>query len=250
MAMWLDGASQEAVERFWQQYGEVEPYPRSLECAVSLVLPVVLVKLPHLRLRGVESWFEQRGAAFRFNCRSRAVRGCLVVYGGQGLIFVDGADPEDERRFTVAHEVAHFMMDYWLMRERACAKFGAQIVEVFDGARRPSVSERVGALLTGAPLGVYTELMERDEAGAAARGSVYQIEDRADRVALALLASPEDVLAEADSSAASFAARHENMRELLCARFGLPTAMAAAYARSLLESIGCGPSWIETLRLR
>ncbi|PYS93966.1 MAG: hypothetical protein DMF64_02975 [Acidobacteria bacterium] len=248
--MWLDSASQEAVERFWQQCGEVEPYPRSLERSLSLALPVVLVKLPHLKLQGVESWFAQRSATFQFNCRSRAVRGCLLAYGGHGLIFVDGADPEDERRFTVAHEVAHFIVDYWLVRERACAKFGGQIIEVFDGVRRPSVSERVGALLAGAQLGVYTKLIERDEAGAATQGAVYQIEDRADRVALALLAPPEDVLAEADTSAVNFTLRHESVSELLCTRFGLPASAGATYARSLLESVGRGPSWVETLRLR
>src|ERR1041384_1475609 len=118
-AMWLDGASQDAVERFWQQCGEVEPYPRSLERAVSLALPIVLVNLPHLRLQGVESWLERRGAAFRFNCRSRAVRGCLVAYRGHGLIFVDGADAEEERRFTIAPEGAHLMIDYWLGARRA-----------------------------------------------------------------------------------------------------------------------------------
>src|ERR1041384_4119895 len=248
-AMWLDGASQDAVERFWQQCGEIEPYPRSLERAVSLALPVVLVKLPHLRLQGVESWFERRGATFRFNCHSRTVRGCLIAYGGHGLIFVDGTDPEDERRFTIAHEVAHFMLDYWLLRERAAVKFGGQIMEVFDGLRRPNISERVGALLVGAQLGVYTKLMERDEAGAA-HGAVYQIEERPARVPLALLAPPEDVLAEADTAAASFPARHESVSDLLGTRFGLPAAAAKAYARSLLESIGRGPSWVESLRLR
>src|SRR5205085_2093730 len=148
-AMWLDSASQEAVERFWQQCGEVEPYPRSLERSLSLALPAVLVKLPHLKLQGVESWFAQRSATFQFNCRSRA-------------------------------------------------------------------------LLAGAQLGVYTKLIERDEAGAATQGAVYQIEDRADRVALALLAPPEDVLAEADTSAVNFTLRHESVSELLCTRFGLP----------------------------
>jgi hypothetical protein len=249
-AMWLDGTAQHAVESFWLWCGELEPYPRSLERAVSLALPVVLVKLPRLRLQSVESWFEQRGATFRFNCRSRDVRGCLVAYGGQGLIFVDGTDPEDERRFTVAHEIAHFILDYLLVRERACAKFGAQIADVFDGARRPSVAERVGAVLAGAPLGVFTELMERDETGGGASGKVYRIEDRADRVALALLAPPEDVLAEVDTSATTFRGRHESLNRLLRTRFGLPAVAASAYASSLLESVGRGPSWVESLWLR
>jgi hypothetical protein len=154
--MWLDNASAEAVDRFWQQCGETEPFPRNLERFVSLALPLTLIKLPQLRLHGIESWFEHRGAAFRFNCRSRAVRGCLIAYGGQGLIFVEGADPDDERRFTIAHEVGHFLVDYLLVRETALAKFGEKIIQVFDGLRLPSVSERVHALLAGTSLGIYT----------------------------------------------------------------------------------------------
>lgn len=247
--MWLDGASQAVVERFWQQGSGDEHYPRDIERAVPLALSVALVKLPSLELRGVEDWLSERGRAFRFNCRSRSVRGCLLAYGGRGFIFVDYADPEDERRFTVAHEAAHFLSDYLLLRERACAKFGPRIAEVFDGKRSPTVAERVGALLTDAPLGVYTKLMERDQAGSAG-GAVYRIEDRADRIALALLAPPEEVLAEADTSSPTFAARHQSVTRLLRERFGLPAPAAEVYARSLLESVGRGASWVESLRLR
>ena len=248
--MWLDNASQEAVNRFWQQCGETEPFPRNLERSISLALPVTLVKLPHLKLHGIESWFERRGTSFRFNCRSRAVRGCLIAFGGQGLIFVDGADPDDERRFTIAHETGHFIVDYWLVREMAMAKFGEKIIDVFDGLRRPSIAERVHAMLASTSLGVYTDLMERDEASALARAEVWDMEDRADRVALALLAPPEEVLAEVDTSSADFTQRQEIMMSVLRQRFGLPASITAAYARSLLESIGRGPSWVETLRLK
>jgi len=249
--MWLDGTSQEAVNRFWESCGETEPFPRGLERSVSLALPLALVKWPHLRLRGIESWFERRGATFRFNCLSRAVRGCLVAYGGQGLIFVDGADSDEERRFTIAHEVGHFIVDYLLLRERAIAKFGEKIVEVFDGLRIPSIAERVHAALAGTALGVYMNLMERETVGAVvARSAIWDIEDRADRVALALLAPVEDVLAAADVSAAGFEQRWAVTVGVLRERFGLPASVASIYARSLLEEIGRGPSWVETLRLR
>lgn len=248
--MWLDNASQEVVDRFWQQCGEAEPFPRNLERSVSLALPLTLVKLAHLRLRGIESWFERRGTSFRFDCRSRAVRGCLVAYGGQGLIFVEGADPDDERRFTIAHEVGHFLVDYLLAREKAIAKFGEKIIQVFDGLRLPSMTERVHALLAGTSLGVYTDLMERDEASTVACSEVWDIEDRADRVALALLAPPEEVLDATDTSAASFEQRQTAILGVLSERFGLPAPIAVIYARSLLEEIGRGPSWVETLRPR
>lgn len=243
--MWLDNASREAVNQFWQRCGEAEPFPRSLERGVALALPVALIKLPRLMLQDIESWLERRGALFSFNCRSRAVRGCLIAFGGQGLIFVDGADPDDERRFTVAHEAGHFIIDYWLLREAAIEKFGGRIAEVFDGLRRPDVTERVHAVLAGTELGVYTRLMEREGGGSA---GVWEVEDRADRVALALLAPPDEVLSSTDTSAANFVERRAEMTRALRERYGLPAAVAAGYAIALLTSIDRGPSWAESLR--
>ena len=245
--MWLDNTSREAVNQFWRQCGEAEPFPRSLERSVVLALPVAIIKLSQLMLHDIESWIGRRGAPFRFKCRSRAVRGCLVAFGGQGFIFVDGADPDDERRFTIAHETGHFIADYWLLREAAMEKFGGRIAEVFDGLRRPDVTERVHAVLANTELGVYTKLMERGGGGAA---GVWEVEDMADRVALALLAPPDEVLSSADTSAANFAERQAEMTLVLRERFGLPAAVAAAYATSLLASIDRGPSWVESLRLK
>ncbi|HYG82139.1 MAG TPA: hypothetical protein VD861_17195 [Pyrinomonadaceae bacterium] len=175
------------------------------------------------------------------------MRGCLIAYGGQGLIFVDGADPDDERRFTIAHEAGHFIVDYWLLREAAIGKFGGHIAEVYDGRRRPDVTERVHAVLAGTELGVYTKLMERGGGGDA---GVWEVEDRADRVALALLAPPDEVLSRADTSAANFAERQAELTRVLREHFGLPAAVAASYSTSLLASVDRGPSWVESLRLK
>lgn len=244
--MWLDNASQDTVNLFWQLCGEAEPFPRSLERPTALALPVALVKLPRLRLRDVESWLQRRRISFQFNCQSRVVRGCLIAFGGQGLIFVDGADPDDERRFTLAHEIAHFIVDYWQPRERAIRRFGDAITEVLDGLRQPSVNERLYALLVSTPVGLHTNWMERDEADA----KVWDIEGRADRIALALLAPSDSVLSVADVSAPTFDQRQTAIVSILCQEFGLPTSVARSYGRSLLTAVGKGPSWIEAIRLK
>jgi hypothetical protein len=248
--MWLDNVSQEAVDRFWQQCGEPEPFPRTLEKSVSLALPVAIVKLPRLKLHIIESWLARCGVPYSFNCRSRSVRGCLIAYGGHGTIFIDGTDRDDEQRFTIAHELGHFMSDYLIVRETAISKFGELITDVLDGLRRPTVTERVHAALASTSLVIYTNLMERDEKSNSTHPGVWKIEDRADRIALALLAPPEDVISSTDISADNFQQRHRAMMSVLCERFGLPVQIADTYAWSLLENVGRGPSWAETLRPR
>jgi hypothetical protein len=244
--MWLDNASQDVVNLFWQCCGEVEPFPRNLERSIALAFPVAIVKLPRLRLRDVESWLQRRGTAFQFNCRSRSVRGCLIGFGGMGFIFVDGADPDDERRFTLAHEIAHFIIDYWQPREKVIQKLGGRVIEVLNGLRPPNVNERVYALLASTSIGVHTNLMERD----GGNSELWAIESRADKIALALLAPPEVVLSEVDVSASKFEQRQAVITTTLRNHFGLSTLVARTYSRSLLTTIGKGPSWLESIGLR
>ena len=246
--MWLDSSGQELVETFWRRCGEMEGFPRSLERPLALALPVALIKLPRLRLQAIESWVRSRGIAFEFGCKSRAVRGCLIAHAGHGLLFVDGADPEDERRFTVAHEIAHFLTDYWLLRTKAIQELGPGGIELMDGLRPPTVSERIRALLGSARIGAYQSLMERGESQDEA--TVWDIENRADRVALSLLAPPEEVLPLLNLTNSHYNHRLTGTEAVLRGRFGLPEPAARAYGQSLLHTIGKGASWVETLGLR
>lgn len=248
MSIWLDNASKEAVERFWQLCGETELFPRNLERSVAFALPISVIKLPRLKLNHIENWLARYCVDFSFGCETRAVRGCLVAFKGDGLIFLDGTDVEDEQRMTLAHEIGHFMMDYLQPRQKAIRKLGGRIAEVLDGLRRPILTERVDSLLSGTPATVFTKLVERDNSTAEYEG-VWTIEDRADRVALALLAPPEVVLNMADIFAESFEKREEKLTTMLKTQFGLPAPAAIAYAKQLLNSIGRGPSWTETFKL-
>jgi len=97
---------------FWQLAGDVEPFPRSLERAIAWALPLTLVKLPHLNIRNLRVWLDQFDIPCMFSHLDRDLRACLVAKLGRGIIFLDGSDPDDERRFSLAHEVAHFILDY------------------------------------------------------------------------------------------------------------------------------------------
>lgn len=245
---WLTNECADTVALFWSLSGEPESFPRSLERPLALALPVALVKLPRLQLKDIENWLLHRDVPFSFHCQSRYVRGCLVACGGKGIIFVDGTDPIDQIRVTLAHEIAHFLLDYWLPRCRAIQNLGASIVEVLDGIRPPSIEERVHSLLVGLQIGIHTNLLERGH-NDADLNTIWHIEDKADKIAVALLAPPDTVLQQSDLSAKSFQERKDSIVSTLTSEFGLPTAIAEAYGVSLLSAIGKGPSWAESLSL-
>ncbi len=242
-ALWLS----ETVSRFWSLAGEEESFPRSLERSVALALPLAIVKLPRLRLRGVEEWLRRRGISCQLAVGDRLLRGCLAAYRGTGLVFIDGADSADEVRFTLAHEVAHFLVDYQMVRERAAQRLGPAIFEVLDGLRPPTREERVHAILSSAALGLHLHLMERSAHGCTEDG-IDEAERRADRLALELLAPAEEVrrrLIERRRPASIEAAV-----EVLSLEMGLPAAVAREYAPVVVPEGRTPPSFIRQLGFR
>jgi IrrE N-terminal-like domain len=245
--VWLYHSEQGVISTFWDLCGETEPFPRSLERYLALALPLTVIKLPRLKITDIQDWLSRRGASVAFGCSDRQLRGCLVARGGEGLIFVDGTDSPAELRFTIAHELAHFLIDYLLPRSLALRTFGPWAKDVIDGVRLPTPSERLQALLASKAITVHINLMERSGEGEA-DSSVLTIENRADRVGLALLAPPSIVLSRLDPMADGFVERHEAVTSELCLRYGLPSWLARQYGRALLVDIDRGPSWVEGIK--
>lgn len=241
----------QTVDEFWARAGGLESFPRNLEHPIIWALPLAVLKLPHLWVSDVEAWLQRRGVAFRLDAADRPLRGCLMAYGGRGCVLLDGTDPEDERRFSLAHEAAHFILDYLQPREWAVARLGAAILEVFDGLRAPTVDERVDAVLGHASIGVHSHLMERQPDGVLGCGRIVAAESRADRLALELLAP----LAEVRRRVArfrrplSFQEDIDLAAEVLTGDFGLPSPVAGAYAKLIMRSWRGGRSFREWLGL-
>jgi hypothetical protein len=224
------------AEKFWLLVGRTEPFPRSLESAVAWALPLAIVKLPHLGLSELRTWLERRGVELHVGGPDRLVRACLLAKAGRGMVVLDGSDPEDERRLSLAHEVAHFLVDYLHPRQIALDLLGPRGCEVLDGLRPPSLEERLMGVLRGVELGVYTHLMERTGAGEVDRLDVLDAEDRADCIALELLAPRRTVLSRLKAKGISW--REEDgppaAMRILVDEFGLPPTTARAYGRALV----------------
>ncbi|MHB8598483.1 MAG: ImmA/IrrE family metallo-endopeptidase [Ktedonobacteraceae bacterium] len=229
------------AQEFWTLAGEVSnlPLPRNIKAAIVLAVPLELYPVPVLRVNHVVDWMRRVQLTHAIRGRNRRLHGCLLADHGQGAIFFDADDSEAEQRFTLAHELAHFLLDYLHPRERALTALGASILPVLDGERAPTVEERLHAVLSAVPLGVMSHVMERPDTGLPAT-FVIAIEDRADRLALELLA-PTQVLATLMQSATApkgFELRLVFLTRLLVQSYGLPEEIAATCARYILTQMG------------
>lgn len=226
------------AKRFWCLVGRTEAFPRSLESSVAWALPLAIVKLPHLRLSELQSWLSRKGIRLHTGRADRPLRACLLARAGRGLVVLEGSDPEDERRVSLAHEASHFLVDYVHPRQKALEALGEAGREVLDGLRLPTLEERLTGVLRGVEVGVYAHLMERSAVGEVNRLEVLAAEDRADRIALELLAPRQTVLERLEATRIRWG-EHSAVTaatEILVEEFGLPEAIAQEYGRSLVWS--------------
>ncbi len=241
-----DYAVENAAREFWMLVGSAPDYPCDLEGSIPYALPLHVQAVPGLRVNYINSHARKTGLPYHFPGRDRRLYGCLLAYKDVGIIFVDPGMEEDERRFTLAHELAHFLLDYRAPRLRALAALGEGIRAVLDGLRPPTIEERVHAVLEGTRLGVVGHLMERPAAGLPS-SAVLGIESRADRLALELLAPAWLVMEKAEEgSGASHRERVNTLAAMLVREHGLPAGIARRYANGLLHSAG-GPGFRDWL---
>ena len=217
---------------FWESTGELRIFPCDLESAVLWVLPVAVVKLPRLGLSSIRRWLEARNIEMPYAGREKRIRACLLARCGSGLIFLDGADPEDEQRFSLAHDVAHFILDYQSHRQRAIDSLGNRIVEVLDGERKATVEERLTGILSGMTIGPFMHLMDRNKYNRISRRVILDIEDAAERFALELIAPQKEVERYMDQAYPEWynSSSQSNDAVVLAARvFGIPPHVMASY---------------------
>jgi hypothetical protein len=209
----------ELADAFWRAV-RPEQFPRTF-ANVSLGFHVTVHECPGLSLGAVRGWLARREMNVTIPGPDRRLRGCLVAHGWDGFVFVEADDPPAERRFTLAHELAHYLRDVWHPRRRAVAKLGPRIVDVLDGRRPATTDERLRVVLRGLPVGPVVHLLGR---GADESPEVRAAEAAADRLAFELLAPAEALGVWGDRS---------ELIDRLVGTFGLPPAPAGRYAAVL-----------------
>jgi hypothetical protein len=235
-----------AAETMWARTGGPPPFPRDVNRLARYGLHVRPVPMPRLSVSLVGEWLRRAGLPIALQGSDRALRGCLVACFQRPHVFLDADDPPDEQRYTMAHELAHLWLEVLLPRERVRGQLGEKGLQVLDGQRPPTAAERCQALLHRVSLTPAYDLMERDGELGLVHGGVLLAEEKADRLALELLA-PEDAALRGLPEARPWSEWLPLAGERLAEEFALPAPMAAAYARRLAPSAGVAPSFWERL---
>ena len=212
----------ESARRFRASLGALPLFPFDLRAALVWAPQLRITEKQGLTVSHAVSRLKQAGCVAPREA-DRPLRACLVARRGAGWIFLESDAPPDEKRFSLAHEVAHFLRHHWQPRQKAAA-LGREAVAAFDGDRDPTDAERLGAVLLGASLRVYSHLMRREPEFVPL--DVQEAEDEADVLACELLA-PEDEVRS----------RMVGDESVLRDTFGLPAGAARNYAARLWPKV-------------
>lgn len=235
-----------AAEQIWKQLPGTPGYPRALVPLAQGVFHLQVVRLPGLTLELADGWLRRRSLGFLPPAPERALWGCLAVLPDWQGIFLESRAPEEEQGYTLAHEVSHYWIEVRAPRDRARRHLGRGAEAVLDGLRPPTAAERLQAVLYRVPLGPACHLLGRDRVLGVVEGGTLLAEEKADRLALELMAPYEEAL-RAAPRAGPWAAWVSATAARLGARFGLPGGIAAAYARALAPAAGVAPTFRERL---
>lgn len=207
------------AEVFWHDAGGRALFgsPVDIARAATRVLPVAIREISGLRTDYVAALLGRIEGPPWADGSPRPLRGCIVADAGRALVLVDGSDPDDERRMTVAHEVAHLILHYIQPRETAVRAFGPHILAVMDRLRPPTLGERFSSVLRAVPIEPFRHAMDR--APGARHEDLEEFEEQADDLAVELLAPWSELRA-------MHGATPGGLRE----RFGLPASVAARLA--------------------
>lgn len=239
------------ADDFWRTAGGRTSLPFDIVGAVSLALPVDIVSLSNLSVRNIENWLAQRKIPINIGLEDRFLHGFILVSRGNGFIFVNGTDPEDERRYTIAHEVSHFLLDYRLPRENAVKKFGLGILEVIDGRREATILERIDGALYSVLTRPYTHLLEKVGDGSYQSRDVQRAENEADELAVELLAPRSEIIKNFYPIKArlSFISVKDQCYRELRYKYLIPKSVAEICSTRIAYNVTGGPSLLDQFGL-
>lgn len=225
----------ELAREFRARASALPVFPFDLRSALVWAVDITVEERPRLTVANVSRRLALAGCVAPRE-KDRPLRGCLVAHRGAGWAFLDADDPPDEKLFSLAHEVAHFLRHHWQPRQKAAA-LGRSALEAFDGKGAAGQRDRLLGSLRGTLLRPYSHLMHRHPTFVLPE--VREAEQEADLLAAELLAPEDEVRARASNRAEA--------RGALVTTFGLPAGQAAEHAARLFPE---APAWALLAHLK
>lgn len=102
----------ELAGQFWADAGHPPPFPRDLRVPAEFAVRVTVIPVAGLRVSRVVEHLRRLRLPVGFAGDDRPLRAALHCWDGFGRVYLDSADPPDERRFSFAHELSRFLRDY------------------------------------------------------------------------------------------------------------------------------------------
>lgn len=238
------------AKEFWAKIGRSRSQPPyDIAGAVSLLLPLDIISLSELTLLGIDKWLNDRGIKIPVTVSDRHLHGFVLIRNGSGFMFINGTDSEEERKYTIAHETSHFILDYKIPRDRVIEKLGKEVGAVLDGVRAPTVNEQVNSLIKEISLDAFTHLFEKEGDGSFESFKVFNAENNADLLALELLAPHSEVIKTTQNGRGkiSFDVFDQQCFDLLVSSYKLPHSIARQYSKRLAYLTTGGPSIMSKL---
>lgn len=250
----MSSSTIQIARHFWNTVGADNVFPRDIGGAVSLALPIDIIYLPELNLKQIGTWLSQRKIPIEkismgFDVNDRFIHGFILAWRGTGSIFINAMDSEEERRYTIAHEASHFLLDHHIPRERAKKRFGESILKVIDGTRPATDEERIDSALSSVEIKLSTHLLAKDGDGTFDDLEVLNSENDVDSLALELLAPSSQVIQDANpkKSKISFHNFKNQCYHVLRTTYLIPDSVANAYATRLAYKTAGPPSLMSEL---
>lgn len=233
---------------FWKLAGGRTQYPADIGYAASCALAVAVHAVPGLTVRAAVTRLPRFGVSLpsQFPSADRPLRGCIAVGRAGAVILVDGDDSEDERRFTVAHEVSHYILEVHIHRERAERLMDRNYLAVLYGSREPTDDDRLDAWLKRVRTTPFAHLMDRAPDGGHGCGQTLSAECDADGLAVEMLAPRSEMARIVHANRhLPFRRAVDEAAHAARRRYGLPPSIATEYANRLVWKIRGGPSVAE-----
>ena len=237
---------------FWNRAGGRPQYPADIGYAALCALEVSIMDIGGLTSRTAAACLARFGVSLPspLSSTDRHLRGCIAVGLRGAIILIEADDSDNERRFTIAHEVSHYILEARAHRYRAERMMGEAYLDVLYGAREPTNNERVDALLKRVRATPFSHLMDRAPDGGHGCGQTLRAECDADALALELLAPRAEMARHVHARRrVPFRRALDETARIARHRYGLPPSIARDYAATLAWRILGGPSIAERFGL-